>query len=87
MSFAEAYEFLGVGSSTLYRWIREGRIPFYRIGREYQFDREELVLIGRHDLSGKRKATVKLEPLQIEKTAPKSKKKQDARYRKLLNLE
>lgn len=87
ISFVEACEFLGVGSSTLYRWIREGRVPFYRIGREYQFDREELVLIGRHDLSGKRKALVKLEPLQIEKTAPKTKKEQDARYRKLLNLE
>lgn len=87
MSFAEACEFLGIGSSTLYRWIREGRIPFYRIGREYQFDREELVLIGRQDLSSKRKAKVKLEPLRIEKTAPKSQKEKDARYRKMLELD
>lgn len=87
LSFAEACEFFGVGASTLYRWIREGRVPFYRPGREYQFDRDELVLLGKHDLSGKRKATVKLEPLRIEKTAPKTKKKQDLRYRKLLNLE
>lgn len=87
MSFSEACQFFGIGSSTLYRWIREGRIPFYRIGREYHFDREELVLIGRHDLSGKRKAKVKLEPLRIEKTVPKSKKEEDLRYRKMLNLD
>lgn len=87
MSFSEACEFFGVGNSTLYRWIREGRIPFYRPGREYQFDREELVLIGKHDLSGKRKALVKLEPLRIEKTIPKSKKEQDVRYRKLLQID
>jgi len=87
LSFAEACEFFGIGSSTLYRWIREGRIPFYRPGREYQFDRDELVLIGRHDLSGKRKATVKLEPLKIEKAAPKSKKEQDLRYRKMLRMD
>ncbi|HSK71833.1 MAG TPA: excisionase family DNA-binding protein, partial [Pyrinomonadaceae bacterium] len=87
LSFAEACEFFGIGASTLYRWIREGRVPFYRPGREYQFDRDELVLIGRHDLSGKRKASVKLQPLKIEKRAPKTKKEQDARYRKLLKLE
>ncbi len=87
MSFAEACEFFGVGSSTLYRWIGEGRIPFYRPGREYQFDREELVLTGRQDLSGKRKASVKLEPLKVEKNVPKGQRQQDSRYRKLLKLE
>lgn len=87
VNFAEACEFFGVGASTLYRWIREGRVPFYRVGREYQFDRDELVLLGKHDLSGKRKASVKLEPLKIEKSAPKTKKEQAARYRKLLKLD
>lgn len=87
LDFAEACEFFGIGSSTLYRWIQEGRIPFYRPGREYQFDRDELVLIGKHDLSGKRKASVKLSPLKIEKNIPKGKKQQDERYRKLLKLE
>jgi len=87
LDFAEACEFFSVGTSTLYRWIREGRVPFYRVGRFYQFDRDELVLLGKHDLSGKRKASVKLEPLKIEKTAPKTKKEQSARYRKLLKLD
>ncbi len=87
LNFTEAREFFGVTASTLYRWVREGRVPFYRPGREYQFDRDELVLIGKHDLSGKRKAFVNLSPLSIDKTAPKGKKERDLRYRKLLKLE
>ena len=87
LSFGEACELLGKSSSTLYRWVREGRVPFYRVGREYEFDRDELLLIGKHDLSGKRKATVKLSPLTIEKSTPKTKKQQDERYRKLLGLD
>jgi excisionase family DNA binding protein len=87
LDFAETCEFFNVGTSTLYRWIREGRVPFYRVGREYRFDRNELILMGRHDLSGKKKPSVSLEPLQIEKTSPKQKKEQSSRYRKLLNLD
>ncbi|CAN5295953.1 hypothetical protein BH20ACI2_BH20ACI2_02100 [soil metagenome] len=87
LNFAEACDFFSVKASTLYRWLREGRVPFYRPGREYQFDRDELVLIGRHDLSGKRKASVTLSPLKIDKKAPKSKKERDSRYRKLLRLD
>lgn len=87
LDFNEACEFFGVKSSTLYRWVKEGRVPFYRPGREYQFDREELVLIGRHDLSGKRKPTVNLQPIKIEKSKPKDKKQQVDRYRKMLKLD
>lgn len=87
MNFAEACDFLNVGASTLYRWIREGRVPFYRPGREYQFDRDKLILIGKHDLSAKRKPFVELQPLKIDKTTSKTKKKQDARYRKMLKLD
>lgn len=87
LNFTEACELLGKAPSTLYRWLNEGRIPFYRVGREYQFDRDELLLIGKHDLSGKRKVVVKIEPLKIGKKISKSKKEQDARYRKLLDLD
>ena len=87
LNFTEACEFFGVKQSTLYRWVREGRVPFYRPGREYQFDRDELLLIGKHDLSGKRKASVKLSPLNIDKKSPKSKKDQNSRYRKMLKLD
>jgi excisionase family DNA binding protein len=87
LNFTKATELLNIGSSTLYRWIREGRVPFYRLGREYQFDRDELLLTGKYDSSGKRKPIVKLPPLSIEKRFPKTKKQQDARYRKLLDLD
>jgi excisionase family DNA binding protein len=87
LDFAQTCEFFSIGTSTLYRWIREGRVPFYRVGREYRFDRDELILMGRHDLTGKTKALVKLEPLEIEKDSPKQKKEQNSRYRKMLNLD
>jgi excisionase family DNA binding protein len=87
LTLVEASEFLGISRSVIYRLIRQGAIPFYRIGREYRFDREELRLIGKHDLLGKRTASVKLSPLKIERSVPKSKKEQDARYRKLLKLD
>jgi excisionase family DNA binding protein len=88
LSFAEACTFFGKSSSTLYRWINEGRIPFYRVGREYEFDADELRLIGKHELSGKQKVLVKLEPLEIgKKKTSKRKKEQDGKFRKLLGLD
>lgn len=87
LNVTEASEFLDKSPSTIYRWVQEGKLPFYKVGREYQFDREELALIGRHDLSGKGKANVELPPLEIKKRTPKTKKKQNKRYRKMLGLE
>ncbi len=87
LDFKEAAEFFDVSLSTLYRWVQAGRIPFIRIGRIYQFDRDVLVLLGRHDLSGKRKASVRLDPVKIEKAKSPSKKQQEDRYRKMLNLD
>lgn len=87
LDFKEAAEFFDVSTSTLYRWVQAGRIPFIRIGRIYQFDRDVLVLLGRHDLSGKRKPSVNLDPVKIEKAKSPNKKQQDDRYRKLLNLD
>ncbi len=87
LNFTEACELLGKAPSTVYRWINEGRIPFYRVGREYQFDRDELLLLGKQDLSRKRSVVVDVEPLKVEKRTPKNKKEQDARYRKLLKLD
>ena len=87
LNIAEASEFLGISTSTLYRWAREGRVPFYRVGRGYHFDRDELALVGRHDLSGKRKAAVDLPPIEIKKRTSKSKKDENERYRKMLGLD
>lgn len=87
LNFREACELLGKAPSTLYRWLNEGRIPFYRVGREYQFDRDELLLLGKHNLSGKRKIVVEVEPLKVGNPTSKRKKEQDERYRKLLKLD
>lgn len=87
LNFQEACELLRKAPSTLYRWLNEGRIPFYRVGREYQFDRDELLLIGKHDLSAKRKIVAEVEPLKVGNPTSKRKKEQDERYRKLLKLD
>lgn len=88
LDLKEAAEFFDVSVSTLYRWVQTGRVPYIRVGRSYQFDREELVLIGRFTLTGKRRASVSLDkPVKIEKPKPKGKKEQDDRYRRMLDLD
>lgn len=37
LGLAEAAKFLSVSKSTLYRWVRERRIPFYRLKRKTGF--------------------------------------------------
>jgi len=38
----EASEYLGVSAVTLRRWVKEGRVPGYKIGRAYTFDVADL---------------------------------------------
>ncbi|MDY6839548.1 MAG: helix-turn-helix domain-containing protein [Thermodesulfobacteriota bacterium] len=38
----EASEYLGVSSVTLRRWVKDGRVPGYKIGRAYTFDVTDL---------------------------------------------
>lgn len=42
MTFDEAREFLNTPRSTLYRWVREGRVPGHKLGRQWRFLRSEL---------------------------------------------
>jgi len=42
MTFEETMEFLSTPRSTLYRWLREGRVPGHKIGRQWRFLRDEL---------------------------------------------
>lgn len=88
LDLKEAAEFFDVSTSTVYRWAQDGRIPFVRVGRNYRFDRDELVLIGRFNLAGKKRTSVELDkPVKIDKPKTRTKKQQDARFRKLLNLD
>ena len=42
LSVSEAASLLGVSPFTLRAWVRERRIPFYRLGRRIVFSRTEL---------------------------------------------
>jgi nitrogen PTS system EIIA component len=39
----EAAELLNVSQKTVYRWIKEGRLPAYRVNEQYRFNRAELL--------------------------------------------
>ncbi len=39
----EAAGLLGVSEKTIYRWIKEGRLPAYRINEKHRFNRAELL--------------------------------------------
>lgn len=43
ISVAEAAKLLFVSEKTVYRWLREGRIPGYKVGEVYRFNRAELL--------------------------------------------
>ena len=42
MDAAEVAEYLGVGSVTVYRWCRDGRLPCLKIGKSWRIRREAL---------------------------------------------
>jgi len=44
MSTGDAADYLGVQSRTLYRFIDEGRLPAYRLGRVIRLKREDVEL-------------------------------------------
>jgi excisionase family DNA binding protein len=41
-SLTEASEYLGISSVTLRRWVKQGRLLAYKLGRAYTFEVEEL---------------------------------------------
>src|ERR687894_96809 len=42
LGVAEVAEYLGVGTVTIYRWCREGRLPCLKVGRSWRIRREAL---------------------------------------------
>lgn len=42
LSVREAAELLRVSQKTVYRWLKDGRIPFHRLGGQYFLDRSEV---------------------------------------------
>lgn len=41
-SVKEASEFTGLAVQTIYQYVNENRIPFFRVGRKLQFSKKEL---------------------------------------------
>ncbi|WP_286984617.1 helix-turn-helix domain-containing protein [Candidatus Aquicultor secundus] len=51
-SLSEAAEYLGFSEVTLRRWVKAKKIPAYKIGRAYQFKKEDLDrFIEKHKVS------------------------------------
>ena len=42
LTFKECMAYLNVGERTLYRYVKEGKVPYRKLGREYRFKIEEL---------------------------------------------
>ena len=42
LNFEQASTFLNTPRSTLYRWLKEGRVPGHKLGRQWRFLRSEL---------------------------------------------
>jgi len=42
MDFKETKQFLSVSRATLYRWIYEKKIPAFKIGKTWRFDKKRI---------------------------------------------
>lgn len=53
MTVAEVARYLHVQPITIYKLIRKGQLPGFKIGTEYRFDRDELKKwIAEHEVKG-----------------------------------
>jgi len=43
LAVRDAASILNVSEKTIYRWIKEGRLPAYRVAEQYRFNRAELL--------------------------------------------
>ena len=44
-SIPEAAQYLGISEPTIYRWMREGKLSFYKVGDSTRFKRENLDMV------------------------------------------
>lgn len=65
MTFEQASEFLNTPRSTLYRWLREGRVPAHKLGRQWRFLRHELEAFRTGDSTHNEPATDDLADLNM----------------------
>ena len=43
LSVSDVAKLLGVSGKTVYRWVKDGRLPAYRLGQQFRFNRSELL--------------------------------------------
>jgi len=43
LSVSDVADLLGVSGKTVYRWVKDGRLPAYRLGQQLRFNRTELL--------------------------------------------
>lgn len=92
-------ERLGIQTQTVYLWVRQKRIPFYRVGRLTKFDEQEVlahfkVEVEKDDPSKKQtvkrtptfRSTTEIDPFRTLRSKPELTPDQ-RRYRKLLGME
>jgi excisionase family DNA binding protein len=54
ISASEIAERLGIQHQTIYLWVRQKRIPFYRVGRLVKFDEAEVLTHFKSDADPQR---------------------------------
>jgi len=45
LSIPEAAQYLGISEPTVYRWMREGKLSFYKVGDSTRFKKENLDMV------------------------------------------
>ena len=43
MSVRDSARILKVSEKTIYRWVKQGKLPAYRVNEQYRFNRAELL--------------------------------------------
>lgn len=44
MSLLEACKYLKISKETMYRWIKDNKIPYHKAGKLYRFHKDEVDL-------------------------------------------
>ncbi len=47
LTVKEAAEYLGISEPTIFRWMREGKVSFFKLGGATRFKRENLDMVAR----------------------------------------
>ena len=66
ISASEIAERLGIQCQTVYLWVRQKRIPFYRVGRLVKFDEAEVLARFRADIENEEDHQPKSDTLSVQ---------------------